>query len=1542
MSDNEEATNIRGASAPQPEEQPQPPASPAIQSTDLLNALATQFAVMQQAQSELAAQVTAIGEQLNGRVSGSEAPAARASLAITLASNDDDDNDDNDDDNDSTEAAEQILRRSAAPRHDVTQLLADTLARLDAASKTRSDSEVQKQEALATTKINSAVKALNLKFPLTDVPHYTPYSAFGRALDAIDAVLKTFPNLGSKSRFRILFAVFGEHRVVRECLTDDDDVLHHGLGQIFGSWRAPIVRALKINMLAVKLPEWKPDDTIAHHWRKSAAARNDAASFIVSDYVREWFTVIVADEQHRDTTLPDLPSVADTTVEAVEAFVAKHGQRTRSYFINNKVKNNSQYPLLWSVSDNNNLFEDETTVFAALRGDTGTPGCVVRAAGSCIARDGARHTLDVAIDTQAAVTALDATLVARLGLVVRHQRRPLRGPTGQAFVSIGSTSIDVEVGGGVVHVVDAHVIEGLGFAVLLGARALLTAGLQLRALDGQRWELVVDGGVTVYGGGAVAEVPAPAAASANVRRRAPLLPTPPPSHRRPLPARRAGTARRPAVRRHASSSPSVAAVLAHRLFLAALFTMPPLDDSSLTDLVYDTVDATREAADDASGWRTLVEPATVAPVYDGELDVECGEFDLRISNIPVVGGVLQCNDGAIANAVMAALLSQEGGDASTVAAVAVGRDPGEFPVTGQAAAAHRFASPVDEIVAHIGTRDALGLSVDEYERLKRGAAARLQPMQDAGLLQSKHAPCSGSPLPMRHVQHRIQLRPNASMRAVHATPRRFAPAQRQALADAVEQWIGAGIASYVDGAAYVSNAPVVVPKTDANGNRVGWRVCVDFRMLNQQTERDRHAMPGLYEVLSVAAGGAARSVVDLASYFHQIPLVAESRPLTTTNVGGGRQIAFNRMPFGLSNATATAQRQSSKVFGNDDQSTCYIDDGVRTHHSCAVDVMLTDLDQLVERSLFYNASWNSSKTFLFHIEIDLLGHRVDNNGYRPLPSRLDALRAYPRPTSKPAVVRFVQTARFYAGHIVNFSGIVAPLTDLTAKHRPFEWSSDAERAFTTLKQALLSPAVIAPYDDQRRVTLYTDASKVVVSYVLQQEDDDGRPRIIAVGGRKLVDYERNYWPHESELLAVREATRVYSYYLETDLGFLWRTDNVACANIKTSPIRWRSRAMALFAVQLQGLHFDVEKVAGRDNAAADALSRVDEEEARERSKASREHVITPPTQTAGAPRLAAILLDAPMLAPLSRSAADAPSFVTPAASRDSDTPATHIVDVSESEVELMRDDGNGGVVLVEPPPEPTAGTADATTDESATSSSDDSTIKWMSDERKRAQALELQGVAERVANDYRVDQLSDMSLAPFWAAARASVGGGFEVDEYQRLRHTHVDHPAKSQLKRNQLHHNNHQSLITLSTIMMKFKQSTRNQTTTMPQQQYHSNTTKRQSNRFLKIFLLATFLLNSDLSIKTIIKTNNNDIRFKQHRILTTTAAYSGRFSFALDNNFSFARRCASRRRSTRWGAGLSMWAASRRCLSTCCSCRHRRAATSTVCSSSTCAPVG
>ena len=104
---------------------------------------------------------------------------------------------------------------------------------------------------------------------------------------------------------------------------------------------------------------------------------------------------------------------------------------------------------------------------------------------------------------------------------------------------------------------------------------------------------------------------------------------------------------------------------------------------------------------------------------------------------------------------------------------------------------------------------------------------------------------------------------------------------------------------------------------------------------------------------------------------------------------------------------------------------------------------------------------------------------------------------------------------------------MVPLTWLTRKGTPWNFTDQARSAFKLLKSAFTSAPVLTHWVPDRPIIDETDASDYALGAILSIETDSGEVHPVAYHSRTFTSLELNYDTHDNELLAIFEAFRVW-------------------------------------------------------------------------------------------------------------------------------------------------------------------------------------------------------------------------------------------------------------------------------------------------------------------------------------------------------------------------------------------------------------------------------
>nr|GFA86345.1 reverse transcriptase domain-containing protein [Tanacetum cinerariifolium] len=93
----------------------------------------------------------------------------------------------------------------------------------------------------------------------------------------------------------------------------------------------------------------------------------------------------------------------------------------------------------------------------------------------------------------------------------------------------------------------------------------------------------------------------------------------------------------------------------------------------------------------------------------------------------------------------------------------------------------------------------------------------------------------------------------------------------------------------------------------------GWRVCIDYRKLNEATRKDHFPLPFMDQMLERLAGNEYYCFLDGFSGYFQILIDPRDQEKTTFTCPYGT-FSYRRMPFSLCNAPGTFQRCMLAIF----------------------------------------------------------------------------------------------------------------------------------------------------------------------------------------------------------------------------------------------------------------------------------------------------------------------------------------------------------------------------------------------------------------------------------------------------------------------------------------------------------------------------------------------------------------------------------------------------------------------------------------------------
>ncbi|KAG6329299.1 hypothetical protein ID866_9790 [Astraeus odoratus] len=308
-------------------------------------------------------------------------------------------------------------------------------------------------------------------------------------------------------------------------------------------------------------------------------------------------------------------------------------------------------------------------------------------------------------------------------------------------------------------------------------------------------------------------------------------------------------------------------------------------------------------------------------------------------------------------------------------------------------------------------------------------------------------------------------------------------------------------------------------------------LCVDYHGLNKLTKKDHYLLPLLSDLLDSPSHAKIYTKIDLWHAYHLIWIALGDEWKTTfwTCYGSYEWLV---MPFGLTNTLAVFQHFVNTIFADmlDISLIMYLNDiliylGNKEKHKEHVKEVLWCLCK--------HGLYAKPEKCKFHSDsVEYLGYHLSPESLTMSQDKIKTIVYWPEPCKVKDVQSFLDFANFYCWFIFNYSDIVVPLTCLTWKDMPWNFTDKCCSAFNHFKDTFTSTPVLTHFVLGPPLMVETDTSDYDITCILSITCDDGQIHPVMFHSWMWSTPELNYDMHNKELLAIFEAFHTLHHYLE--------------------------------------------------------------------------------------------------------------------------------------------------------------------------------------------------------------------------------------------------------------------------------------------------------------------------------------------------------------------------------------------------------------------------
>jgi hypothetical protein len=372
------------------------------------------------------------------------------------------------------------------------------------------------------------------------------------------------------------------------------------------------------------------------------------------------------------------------------------------------------------------------------------------------------------------------------------------------------------------------------------------------------------------------------------------------------------------------------------------------------------------------------------------------------------------------------------------------------------------------------------------------------------------------------------------------------------------------------------------------------RPCQDYRYLNNWTVKNSYPLPLILGIMDKLKGAKYFTELDVRWGYNNIRI----------RKGDEWKVAFKMkkglfestvMFFRMCNSPATFQAMMDNIFMTMIDNRLVIDNILifaNTKEELERITKLT-LEKLQEHNLFLKAKkceFCQTRIEYLGMIIEYLGMIIEEGKISMDTVKLGGIRDWPVPTTLKQTWSLLGFGNFYQRFISHYSELARSLNDLTKKDKKFEWTTNCQKAFDTMKKWFTEEPVLLMPDQSKPFQIESDALKVATGTVLTQLDSNGDQHPIAFLSKTFSETERKYEIYNWELLGIIWALKERRHYIQGS-----GHTTIFYSNHKNLMYFWTAQKFndwqARWSLYLSGFNLKLIHLPGTNMVQSNALSR---------------------------------------------------------------------------------------------------------------------------------------------------------------------------------------------------------------------------------------------------------------------------------------------------------------------------------------------------------------